>query len=142
MDYKVIYTSLAVIFSVNIMMIGLGVYNTSDLAGPFSSLFNNLSETDIKSGTANLESIDIGYASNSADSYNQLPMYKTDDLLSGTSTIIYLVTGFIFGYTAIFSATGSPYLISLLFIVIISIYQAFMIVYIIKDIWGAIWGNK
>lgn len=140
MELKTIITMSVILLSINVVLMGLGLFTPEDISKPFSMLTGDIEE-GMESGNPQIYTPDIPDNSVATDSYTTVPRYESQNYLEQSSTIKYMLLGSVFGYTAIFNSIGLPYLIVLLLVSIITIFQVVGFVYFIAWGWSAMFGG-
>lgn len=142
MDLKIIITMSVILLSINIVLMGMGIFNPENMSKtmPFS-LFTGDVNSSIYSGSPTIYYEDIPEGSEATDAFTAIPRYESQNYLEQTSTIKWILLGSLMGYTAVLNSIGLPYLIILLIVAVVTILQVVGFVYFIAWGWSAMFGG-
>ena len=139
MDLKTIILLVAILTSINIVFVGLGLFTEADLSR--MSILDSSTTELINTGQTTTNDVDITTNTSGADSYDQLSSVDSTSYAAKYSTIKVLVLGLLIGYVAILNTIGLPMLLVYLITSLIGIFQIFAVFYIIAYFVSTLRGN-
>jgi len=133
MDMKMILTGVVILFSINIVTLGLGLADETWL-NKMDIFDQSYEDFQTQIDPVDINYTDVGGNSTATDSYDKLPVFESKEAISKYSTFKVLLLGMVAGYTAILVNIGLPSLIVWLLAGIIGIFQIMALFYFVTYI--------
>ena len=140
MELRTVILLIAVLTSINIIFVGMGLFTEQDLYR--MSILNEDTEELVNTGVPTTNDVDIPTTTTGSDSYDRLSGIDSTDYAGKYSTIKVLLLGMLVGYVAILNTIGLPVLIVWLITSLISIFQIFAVFFIIAYFVSSLTGGK
>lgn len=124
---------MSILFMINIVLVGIGVYDQAVLeADQYTILNKDVSDIDDLSDATDVSTVDVGESSSVFDSLAQLTLVpEVTQAYSGLKTILKFAGGLVFGWSSVFIVLGFPTLLIYGLTAIIGLLQVFSIFYIV-----------
>lgn len=128
-----ILTGVVILFSINIVTLGLGLADETWL-NKMDIFDQSYEDFQTQIDPVDINYTDVGGNSTATDSYDKLPVFESKEAISKYSTFKVLLLGMVAGYTAILVNIGLPSLIVWLLAGIIGIFQIMALFYFVTYI--------
>lgn len=125
---------LSIMLMINIVMVGIGVYDQGQLyLDQYNVINKNAEELQTLESATEIDLVDIGESDSVEDSESQLALLpEVPEGYSALRTILKLANGLVFGWTMIFVVLRLPMILTLGLVSIIAMIQIFSVFYLIS----------